>query len=83
MSARARTVGPSLLAPAAAGVGLPMTATTPGDALSARLREALEVWRTQSPALSPTPVLTFRAYSSAYERLQKVALRAGMPRCFQ
>ncbi|KQR40823.1 tyrosine-type recombinase/integrase [Deinococcus sp. Leaf326] len=51
--------------------------------LSARLREALETWRALTPALLQTPVLTFRAYSSAYERLQKVALRAGMEHEFR
>lgn len=45
--------------------------------LSARLREALEELRLERPALPSDRLLSFRAYSSAYERLQKVALKAG------
>lgn len=45
--------------------------------LSAKLREALEHWRLERPALPTAALFTFKAYSSAYERLQKVALKAG------
>lgn len=43
--------------------------------LSARLREALGVLQTQTPATGR--LLSLQAYSSAYERLQKLALKCG------
>lgn len=50
--------------------------------LSARLRAALE--ELQAGAGHPAGFLvTFRAYSSAYERLQKVALKAGVAHEFR
>ena len=51
--------------------------------LSARLREALEAWREARRPQPQDRVLSFRAYSSAYERLQKVALRAGLEHEFR
>ncbi|GHF30341.1 integrase/recombinase XerC [Deinococcus metalli] len=50
--------------------------------LSARLREALTALRAES-ASSGGHLTTFRAYSSAYERLQKVALKAGVAHEFR
>ncbi|THF88326.1 integrase [Deinococcus sp. KSM4-11] len=50
--------------------------------LSARLKEALVTHKEDVPAPSGH-VISFRAYSSAYERLQKVALRAGVSHEFR
>lgn len=53
--------------------------------LSARLREALEALqagRVAAPG-SGGRVLSFRAYSTAYERLQRLALRCGMVQEFR
>lgn len=51
--------------------------------LSARLREALEHWRTERAGRPTDRIFTFSAYSSAYERLQKVALKAGVEHEFR
>lgn len=48
--------------------------------VSAMLREALGEWRTQHQG---ERIFTFSAYSSAYERLQKVALKAGVQQEFR
>ncbi|GHF70251.1 MULTISPECIES: tyrosine-type recombinase/integrase [Deinococcus] len=45
--------------------------------LSALLRDALSAWQAESGARGPARVFTFQAYSSAYERLRKLALRSG------
>lgn len=45
--------------------------------LSARLRQALEALYAERPYTADDRLLSFAAYSSAYERLQKVALKAG------
>ncbi|ASN80758.1 tyrosine-type recombinase/integrase [Deinococcus ficus] len=45
--------------------------------LSALLRDALSAWQAESGARGPAWVFTFQAYSSAYERLRKLALRCG------
>jgi integrase/recombinase XerC len=50
--------------------------------LSARLREALSALRAGGGPASG-PLMTFRAYSSAYERLQKVAMKAGVAHEFR
>ncbi len=51
--------------------------------LSARLREALTDWQKERPARADERVLVLRAYSSAYERLQKLALKAGVAHEFR
>lgn len=51
--------------------------------LSAKLREALTEWQNERPAQPKDRVLVLRAYSSAYERLQKLALRAGVEHEFR
>lgn len=50
--------------------------------LSARLRDALTTLRAETTSVDGH-LTTFRAYSSAYERLQKVALKAGVAHEFR
>ena len=50
--------------------------------LSARLRDALTTLRAETTSVGGH-LTTFRAYSSAYERLQKVALKAGVAHEFR
>jgi integrase/recombinase XerC len=45
--------------------------------MSGMLREALEAVRDGSRSTGSGKVLPFRAYSTAYDRLQKLALKAG------
>ena len=51
--------------------------------LSAMLRAAFEAWRNMHPARPTDTLFTFTAYSSAYERLQRVALKAGLEHEFR